>query len=336
MAAISPGVRGLAPAALVTLAVSAATAGPASAQLTLDSTQVNVFNSSAPADTERTWFGYVTNPTPFSGSQGEVSPLAPGVGPTVTKLSPRGLDQVHTYSHPALTSTLDMTTRTGTAQFQGGMRFFSPGPAPAAGHDFTITITNPRVVLLGSSGQLYASGQGSEGAYTDTQPIYNLDLSNARLTTEGDGTRILSCIVPSIATAGLVYPAANYPTGHGPNRRPNTFGSFTLRDGAIDAYPSCEPTPATPAKPAAPPKPTTPAKRQALKQRVRMRRAPFGKRRRRITVRTRRKRLVATGIARGRTLRLRLRVTKRLKGVYVLRLKHRRRGEPRAVTIRIR
>src|SRR5688572_19588220 len=53
----------------------------------------NTYESSAPpgnANTNRTWLGYVTNPTPFSGAQGTATPSDGATGPTVTPSSPRG------------------------------------------------------------------------------------------------------------------------------------------------------------------------------------------------------------------------------------------------------
>ena len=123
----------------------------------------------------------------------------------------------------------------GTIKLGGTLTFFSPAPGapPNGGHGFTITLVNPRVVLDGDHGKLFATGvtsgraPGASVPYTDAQPVFDLDLTEATVTLHPDGSRTLAGIVPSIATADLVFPG--YPAGAGPERTPNTFGGFSLR-----------------------------------------------------------------------------------------------------------
>jgi hypothetical protein len=232
--------RHLVPAALLALGLVALLPGQASAAVTLDWTTANVFNSAAPANTERTWLGHVTNPTPGSGARGAVT-VSGGTaitGPdgdtaaTVDGLSARGVDELFTFAYPATDGLIDLQERSGAMQFEGIVSFVSPDPPN--GHGFTITVEDPRIVLDGDGGgQLFASGSTgatSVGAtYDGSAPVWDLDLEHAAWNVYPDGTQTLSCIVPSIATAGHVFPAASYPVGAGPNRTPNTFGAFELR-----------------------------------------------------------------------------------------------------------
>lgn len=213
--------------------------GAASAAVSLDWTSANAFNSAAPTNTERTWLGHVTNPTPGSGARGTATTAD---GATITDpdgvdenavdgLSPRGVDELFTFSYPATSGLIDLREHLGTMDFEGTVSFVSP--APPNGHGFTITVEDPRIVLDGESGgQLFAHGAtgATDGgdSYDDSAAVWNLDLSLATWNVHADGTQTLSCLVPSIATAETAFPA-NYPVGAGPNRTPNTFGSFELR-----------------------------------------------------------------------------------------------------------
>jgi hypothetical protein len=189
----------------------------------LDWTQFNTYVGG----TERTWLGYVTGPSPAQAN-GNATPIAPATGDTVTPASPRGAAEDFTTVFPATGGTYDATDGTGTIVLDGGLEFAAP--APPAGHGFTITVLKPKVVLNGLTGQIFASGQGGAtpiGPYDRSKPLYDLDLSNATVTLKADGSRVLSGIVPSLATAGVAFPG-NYLVGAGPERTPNTFGTFSL------------------------------------------------------------------------------------------------------------
>jgi hypothetical protein len=206
-----------------TLAVSAALI-PAAAQADtvttghLDWSQTAIYDLGAPAGTNRTWLGYVTGPGPALAA-GTATPTAPATGPTVDTSSTRG--DAFTTSFPSTTGTYDPSTGIGTIDYDGALVFASTA------HGFTISVEKPEVVLDGLSGKLYASGAGSSAAYDRSQPVYDLDLSGATVTLKADGSRVISGIVPSLATLNTVFPG-NYAVGSGPDRTPNTFGSFAL------------------------------------------------------------------------------------------------------------
>jgi len=272
------GRRMLPPAALAAIVVTLLPA-TACAAVTLDWTTANVFNSAAPTNTERTWLGHVTNPTPGSGARGSVTTSGgatitdPGgvAAAAVDGSSPRGVDELFTFAYPATGGLLDLQERSGTMEFEGVVSFVSPDPPN--GHGFTITVEDPRIVLDGEGGgQLFANGStGSTSAgatYDDSAAIWDLDFERSTWNVYADGTQTLSCIVPAIATAGHVFPAGSYPAGAGPNRTPNTFGSFELRIAGDepntaprpvggcapepDSDPDPEPGPQGPAGPAGP------------------------------------------------------------------------------------
>jgi hypothetical protein len=183
----------------------------------LDWSQTAIYDSTAAANTNRTWLGYVTG----SGflAAGTATPTAPATGPTVDVNSTSG--DVFTTEFPATTGTYDPYTGTGKIDYDGALVFASTA------HGFTISVERPEVVLNGLTGQLFASGAGSSAAYDRSRPVYDLDLSEATVTLRPDGSRVISDIVPSLATANTVFPN-NYAVGSGPDRTPNTFGSFDL------------------------------------------------------------------------------------------------------------
>jgi Htaa/Collagen triple helix repeat (20 copies) len=333
----------------VAVAALAATAGGASADVTLDWTVENAYSSGCSSSgLNCTWLGYSTNPTPFSGADGTVtaSGTATITGPSGTLVpsidgaSARGAGQDYTFAYPADAGLLDTESLAGELTFDGVVEFKS------VKHGFTITVENPRIVLDGKGGgKLYASGTGSAGTpYPDTDPVFDLDLSRATWNLYADGTRTLSCIVPSIATAGIVFGGA-YPPGAGPQRTPNIFGSFGVRISETVAAPrptgGCAPPPGD-----LPTGPQGPAGPQGLigpegpkgdkgdrgargkqgkrgprgkrgKQVAKLSKAPFGAKGAGTVRVARHGKVVATGTVRGRTLRANLR-GKRLHGVYVL------------------
>ncbi|PTL58512.1 hypothetical protein C7Y72_01990 [Paraconexibacter algicola] len=234
----------------------AATATAAPAPVTggaLEWTQANVYETGAPDGTNRTWLGYTTAlGPPFTN--GTARPTAPATGPTVTAQSARGADATATTSFPvAAGGSWDATTGEGTLEFAGTLSFTS------AAHGFTITVSNPRVVVAAGRAQLFASGSGSSGSgqsssagatYDRSRPVF--DLALPPVSTEGTVTTIAGA-APAIATADMVWPGGSYPAGAGPDRTPNTFGRFTVRvDTAAAAAPVAAPTPPAVVQPVAP------------------------------------------------------------------------------------
>jgi hypothetical protein len=185
----------------------------------------------------RTWLGYVTNPAPGSGANGtaKVSGDATLLGPAGAPVAqvdgtlPRGGDQLYTFGFPVASagSTYDLETGVGTVETTGTTTFASTA------HGFNLTVDNPKVVLNGESGQLFASGAGSNAATADksydrSAPVFDLDLKKATIARNADGTYTVGPIAPRVGTATYLFPA-NYVLGAGPERTPNTFGSFSLR-----------------------------------------------------------------------------------------------------------
>lgn len=301
-------------AASSTLAAATALA-PAAAQADtvtaghLDWSQTAVYDSAAPAGTNRTWLGYVTG----SGflAAGTATPTAPATGPTVDVNSTRG--NVFTTAFPVASGTYDPEDGTGTIDYDGALVFHSDA------HGFTISVEQPEVVLDGLSGKLYASGAGASAAYDRTSPIYDLDLSNATVTLKADGSRVISGIVPSLATANTVFPN-NYAVGSGPDRTPNTYGSFalTLRlkadaaeglkgaDGATGATGAAGPVgPAGPAGPAG--KSAVGATSTIRSVIAILGKAPYkGSATRKVTVYNSKSTKIASGTLKGRTLKVTL------------------------------
>jgi hypothetical protein len=198
---------------------------------TLSWQQTNVFSTSG----GRTWLGYVTSPS--IGTMGSFTPSDGAVGDTVTPTSRAGADAVYSTTFPMTGSTVNTAAKTGVVTYAGVVTYFSP-PQPA-GHGFTVTIRNPRIVFDGSNvARLYATGLRTVGGvgggassvvpYDDSQPVFNLDLSAATThAAPGNTATTFQGAVPSVAVTEVPFPA-NYPAGSGPDRTPNTFGTFDI------------------------------------------------------------------------------------------------------------
>jgi hypothetical protein len=205
----------------------------------LDWTQTNVYISGA--GNPRTWLGYSTGLWP-TNANGSASPVAPATGPVVDTNSTRGTTAGdptaggaanYTWSFPTDTaaSTYDPYTGKGTINLDGGLSYVAP--PPPAGHGIDVSINDPKIVLDGLRGQLLATGNGSGASlggpaipYDNSAAVYDLDLSGASVTLKADGSRVIGPIVPSLA--GQQVFGTSYAVGAGPDRTPNTFGSFSL------------------------------------------------------------------------------------------------------------
>lgn len=314
-------------AALAALALAALTAAPASAATVtsgkLDWTTTKIYDTGAPAGTQRTWLGYVTSAFPLAN--GTAMPSEGATGATVNTASASSTD--YTFTYPATGGTYEPATGEGTIQLDGVVTFFSPpgGAPPNGGHDFTLTVEDPKVVLAGDSGQLFASGKkaGDPVPYANAA-VFNLDLSAATVTLHADGSRTIAGIVPSIATSLAVFPAP-YLAGAGPDRTPNTFGSFSLRVRTAPVY-----------GPTGPQGPKGDAGKLMRLQTSVLKRAPYpdGKRHKVSVLTTKGKRLLAKGAVRARTLSVTLAddapAGKRLRGVVLLQI-----GDEPAVRVRV-
>ncbi len=198
--------------------------------------QINSFESSAPpgaGNLNRTWLGYVTNSaTPGFPAVGTFTPSAGAVGDTVTPASARGIGVTYHTTFPMSSSAANAATKTGVIQYTGLVTYNSPA------HGFTIAIQNPRVQFDGTNtAHLFATGLRTAGgvgggpsvveAYDESQPVFTLDLSAATTQANADNTTTIKNVTPSVAATGHVFPT-NYPAGAGPDRTPNTFGSFDI------------------------------------------------------------------------------------------------------------
>lgn len=205
----------------------------------LEWTQINSFEGTTPpgsATLNRTWLGYFTNSPGPATARGSFL-LSNGVaGENVTPDSPRGIGVSYKTTFPMASSTANAVTKTGVIRYSGLVTYLSP--AAPAGHGITISIENPRVEFDGSNtAKLYATGLHTVGGvgggpasidpYDDSQPVFTLDLSGATVQPNTDNTTTLKNVAPSVAATNHVFPA-NYPTGAGPDRSPNTFGSFDI------------------------------------------------------------------------------------------------------------
>lgn len=202
----------------------------------LEWTQINLFDTTAPTGTNRTWLGYFTNSPGFSTSRGSFLLSDGAAGDNVTPDSPRGPAATYKTTFPMVSSTANAVTKTGVIRYGGLVTYLSP-PAPA-GHGITISIQSPRVEFDGSNtAKLYATGLRTVGGvgggpatiepYDESQPVFTLDLSAATTQANPDNTTTLKNVTPTVAASLHVFPA-NYPAGAGPDRTPNTFGSFDI------------------------------------------------------------------------------------------------------------
>lgn len=295
-------------------------------------TEFNVYETGAPAGTNRTWLGYVTSiGPPFTN--GTASATRPATGDTVTPASPRGANAAYPFDYPvAAGGAYDPETGTGELEFAGTVTFSSTA------HGFTITLSNPKVVLGAGRAQLFASGSGSSGSgagstagkpYDRSRPVFDLDTTAATTETGPDGTRRITGLAPAIATADMVWPGESYPQGAGPDRTPNTFGTFSLEistGGSESPAPAPPPPPVEQPPPAAAPPPPArdsgrPRPRATLLVRCRPTRTARGRPRLTCTVRaTRAARRVLVLAGRRRLASARVR-----RGVARLELPRRRR-----------
>lgn len=192
---------------------------------------VNDYNTASPANTDRTALGFFTrSPIGQGRFNGTVRPTGAAFGDTVTPASPRGPQVVNSWTYPIVGGSYDPVAHTGTISLSGTVRFsvaadtFGPG-VPG----FVTTVTDPQVVFNGTSADFYssgtgASGQGAESPYDRDQKLFTLSLANATDTVGADGEKIVGPMAPTVARGDVLF---GFPAGAGPDRVPNTFGSFT-------------------------------------------------------------------------------------------------------------
>jgi hypothetical protein len=282
------------------LAAAGALAAPAVASAapvsegTLDWSHLNEYTL-GPGNTNKTFMGYTTSPMPMLG-QGIVGPLPPATGPVVDPASPRGANEWYTYTLPVKGGDWNPDTGVGAVELQGGVAFSSNA------HGFVNTVENPLIELHGPTGTLRAWGHmsptpGQVAQYDLSKPVFNLQVAQALLVYQADGTRQAEIsLVPVLAARNNPF---NYPVGSGPDRTPNTFGDLKLKL-------TVRPTPAQQPEIREVPKTVTQTIRKVI---VYLKKAPVkGKAWRKVRVYTNTKspKRVAEGRLRGRVLRVNL------------------------------
>jgi hypothetical protein len=272
---------------------------------------------------QRTWLGFVVNTLPLAGPPSAGSVTASGgativdrAGAPVTTVdgtSPAGLAETYTLSVPATGGTYDEYTGAGTINLGGTLTFaVHPGMGLLPN-----TIVNPTMTLDGLSGSLSASGQMDRRSYgPELGPLFTFSLQSSLVTLKPDGTRILSAISRTAASSAFF---GRYPASTGTE-------TFALR---LKLKPDEVRGPKGDKGDAG-----TPGKTVVLQTSV-LRRAPYpdgGKRHEIELLSTKTDKVVARGAVRARTIRVRLAkgLTKRLRGVYLLKA-----GEQPAKRVRV-
>lgn len=222
-------------AILVTAAVAAGTASAATAPVKLKWDQVKVYESpQVVPNTNRTWLGYLArNGNSMAYARGTVTPTEGLEGPTVTPDSASGPTALYSWIFSSSAQAFNTAKFVGSFDFAGTLTYDSP--PPPNGHGISISISSPKLVINpdGVSGSLLASGKGlgpantggpDYGAYAGTE-VFKLDLSKATCKLSRHGSTTLEGIVPSLSAPGFF--TASYAVGSGPERTPNTYGTFS-------------------------------------------------------------------------------------------------------------
>lgn len=211
--------------ALVSVFATAALAfiaSSAGAAVKLEWTQKKVYEAQPvpppPQVVNRTWLGYLTRTGSPAVPDGTVSPAGVATGPTVDGASAVSTD--YTWGFPAEDGTDDTFALSGTTQFEGTLNMVGPN------HGINISLQDPVLTLAGDgTGTLTFSGTNSSSEAL-SGPLFDLDLTESTLTPGDAGAYTIGNIIPSIASIQAF--GAAYPVGSGPDRDPNTFGSFSV------------------------------------------------------------------------------------------------------------
>ena len=210
--------RAVVPLALLAMTVVAVPAQAKSAKVkkaSLSWAQTNVYVPGTTPPIQKTFAGYVA-----ALSKGTVTPLAGATGQTITGTSAAGVTSVYTQTFKGTKGKVDAKKLKGTVTLKGIVEFKTT--------QFATTVENPKLVLKGKTAQIVASGKTSNAAAPTyaNKTLLNLDLSKAKITKKKTKLTVTGA-VPSVATADLAFPAS-YAVGAGPERTPNTFGSFSF------------------------------------------------------------------------------------------------------------
>lgn len=261
--------------ALVSVFATAAfafAATAAGAAVTLEWTQKKVYEAQPvpppPQIVNRTWLGYLTRTGNPGVPDGTVSPAGVASGPTVDGTSAVSTD--YTWTFPAASNTPDSFSLNGTTEFEGTLNMVGPN------HGINISLQNPVITLAGDgTGTLTFSGTNSSSEPL-VGPLFDLDLSEVTITPGDAGAYTIGNIIPAVASIQAF--GAAYPVGSGPDRLPNTFGSFSVTVTPQLSVPPVYvevPGPTIEKQVVLPPKFST----------VRVKKAPFGKKAKKLVAR---------------------------------------------------
>jgi hypothetical protein len=275
---------------------------------------------------QRTWLGFVTATVSGGGPPSQGTATASG-GATITDRNGAVVSEIntstpvsatdpYTFALPATGGTYDEYSGVGNVQLGGTLTF---SVLPGLGF-LPRTIVNPTLTLDGFTGALVSSGQIDRAAYGPSN-IFTFDLQSSLVTLKADGSRTISALARTSHNTDFFGTRTYFPS-----RGTETF-AFRLK-----LKPDEVRGPQGPAGPSGPE--GKPGKTVVLQTSV-LRRAPFadrGKRHKIELLTTKGKKVVARGAVRARTIRVRLAegVTKRLRGVYLLKT-----GERPAKRVRV-
>lgn len=233
-------------AAVASIGFGATSASAAPATLTW--TQYKVYDSPyVVTNTCRTWLGYVSRDganAAYAAGSGIASNGA--TGPDILKTSPFAPCASGGVVDPndgqnivfdAIAGSANPVNQSGSITFGGTYTYDSPQAASPgqAGHNFNIVIDNPKFVFnADGTAELRASGTNNADpqylSYTDLK-IFDLDLAAATCEYNPlDGSWNLNDVQPSLASTAAGFFTGSYPVGAGPDRTPNTFGTFTIEN----------------------------------------------------------------------------------------------------------
>lgn len=204
----------------------------------------NHYSVSVPAINRGTWLGHATNPGQANRGQSNGTATASDgatvtapdgtAGTVVGPESIRGTDQLFTFNYGTATGTYDADAKTADVSSTGAVTFVTyPGlPTPPA----PLTVSNPRIVLTGTTGAVYAGVDGASAGqggavtpYDPTTPLFTIDASAATYVTQADGSVLVTGLIPTLAKGPVFGSTTSYKPGEsGPDRTPNTWGGFGL------------------------------------------------------------------------------------------------------------
>jgi hypothetical protein len=212
---------------------------------TADWSQTNVYVGGG--TNPRTWLGFVTQPGSGRGQSAGTATASNGAtvvfpdGSTqsvVTPTSPRysavttdaAYPDTYAFKYGSAAGTVDADAKTADITTTGTVSYVQFAGQTNPPEQPPIKISNLHVVLTPTGGQVFAAIENSTKVYDPATPLYTLNTSAATFTTGSDGAVTVSGLVPTLAQADVFAANGTYPAGtSGPDRTPNTWGSFSLK-----------------------------------------------------------------------------------------------------------